>query len=75
MQERQATRHARRVYVGNLPSGVNQDMIGAFFSQALQAVGGTKQTGSPVLNVYINHEKRFSFVEFRTVEEVRKERT
>jgi splicing factor U2AF subunit len=48
---------------------VNQDIISAFFSQALQAVGGTKQTGSPVLNVYINHEKRFSFVEFRTVEE------
>ncbi|QDZ19886.1 large subunit of U2 snRNP auxiliary factor [Chloropicon primus] len=65
----QATRHARRVYVGALPNGLNDQMIGQFFGQALQAVGGTKQPGSPVVNVYFNMEKKFSFVEFRTVEE------
>mmetsp|Transcript_10228 Transcript_10228/g.25941 ORF Transcript_10228/g.25941 Transcript_10228/m.25941 type:complete len:889 (+) Transcript_10228:130-2796(+) len=65
----QATRHARRVYVGNLPHNVSEPLITRFFSNALQAIGGTRQTGDPVVNVYINYEKRFSFVEFRTVEE------
>ncbi len=65
----QNTRHARRVYVGNLPGQINDQMLGGFFGQALQAVGGTIQTGDPVINVYINIEKKFAFVEFRTVEE------
>eukprot|EP00854_Cymbomonas_tetramitiformis_P012917 gene12917-15266_t len=60
----QATRHARRVYVGGLPPLANEQSIAKFFSQALAAVGG-----DAVVNVYINQEKKFAFVEFRTVEE------
>ena len=69
MQDRQTTRHARRVYVGSLADGLNDDMIRKFFGQALLAIGGTRQTGDPVLSVYFNAERKFSFVEFRTVEE------
>ncbi|KAK3285005.1 hypothetical protein CYMTET_7370 [Cymbomonas tetramitiformis] len=66
----QATRHARRVYVGGLPPLANEQSIAKFFSQALAAVGGTSGgTGDAVVNVYINQEKKFAFVEFRTVEE------
>ena len=36
----QATRHARRVYVGGLPPSANEDRISGFFSDALAAVGG-----------------------------------
>jgi hypothetical protein len=36
----QATRHARRVYVGGLPSSANEERISNFFSDALAAVGG-----------------------------------
>jgi splicing factor U2AF subunit len=66
----QATRHARRVYVGGLPPTANEQSIATFFSHALAAVGGnTAGPGNAVVNVYINREKNFSFVEFRTVEE------
>ncbi|KAL5981641.1 hypothetical protein ACLOJK_015704 [Asimina triloba] len=58
----QATRHARRVYVGGLPPASNE--------QAMAAIGGnTAGAGDAVVNVYINHEKKFAFVEMRTVEE------
>lgn len=65
----QATRHARRVYVGGLPPTANEQSISTFMSQALAAVGGTTGSGDCVINVYINAEKKFAFVEFRTVEE------
>ncbi|MEW5298333.1 MAG: hypothetical protein WDW36_001471 [Sanguina aurantia] len=66
----QATRHARRVYVGGLPPTANEQSIATFFSHALSAVGGnTLGPGNAVVNVYINREKNFAFVEFRTVEE------
>lgn len=39
----QATRHARRVYVGGLPPTANEQSIATFMSHALAAVGGTSQ--------------------------------
>jgi hypothetical protein len=36
----QATRHARRVYVGGLPPTANETSVSTFFSHALAAVGG-----------------------------------
>ncbi|GAB4814250.1 hypothetical protein N2152v2_001296 [Parachlorella kessleri] len=66
----QATRHARRIYVGGLPPSAGEQNISIFFSNALAAVGGTTAgPGQCVVNVYINYEKKFAFVEFRTVEE------
>ncbi|XP_024379078.1 splicing factor U2af large subunit B isoform X2 [Physcomitrium patens] len=66
----QATRHARRVYVGGLPPMANEQTIATYFSQVMAAVGGnTAGPGDAVVNVYINQEKKFAFVEMRTVEE------
>ncbi|XP_022845682.1 splicing factor U2af large subunit B-like isoform X2 [Olea europaea var. sylvestris] len=66
----QATRHARRVYVGGLPPLANEQTIAKFFSFIMTAIGGNSAgTGDAVVNVYINHEKKFAFVEMRTVEE------
>lgn len=66
----QATRHARRVYVGGLPPLANEQTISAFFSHVMIVVGGNSAgPGDAVVNVYINHEKKFAFVEMRTVEE------
>ncbi|XP_077241734.1 splicing factor U2af large subunit A-like isoform X2 [Tasmannia lanceolata] len=64
----QATRHARRVYVGGLPPLANEQTIATFFSRVMTAIGGNT-AGDAVVNVYINHEKKFAFVEMRTVEE------
>lgn len=64
------TRHARRVYVGGLSSMANEQSVATFFSQVMEAVGGnTAGPGEAVVNVYINHEKKFAFVEMRSVEE------
>lgn len=66
----QATRHARRVYVGGLPPMANEQTIATFFSSVMSAIGGNSAgPGDAVVNVYINHEKKFAFVEMRTVEE------
>ncbi|XP_008786117.1 splicing factor U2af large subunit B-like isoform X2 [Phoenix dactylifera] len=66
----QATRHARRVYVGGLSATANEQSVGAFFNQVMAAIGGnTAGPGDAVVNVYINHEKMFAFVEMRSVEE------
>jgi splicing factor U2AF subunit len=64
-----ATRHARRLYVGGLPPGTSDAGLGAWFVQCLTAVGGVTGDGSPVLSVYLNSEKRFAFVEFRSIAE------
>ncbi|CAL9071264.1 unnamed protein product [Musa textilis] len=66
----QATRHARRVYVGGLPPMANEQTIATFFSHVMSAIGGNAAgPGDAVVNVYINHEKKFAFVEMRSVEE------
>ncbi|KAB5556885.1 hypothetical protein DKX38_007794 [Salix brachista] len=66
----QATRHARRVYVGGLPPTANEQSVATFYSQVMAAIGGnTAGPGDAVVNVYINHEKKFAFVEMRSVEE------
>ncbi|XP_039000880.1 splicing factor U2af large subunit B-like isoform X2 [Hibiscus syriacus] len=66
----QATRHARRIYVGGLSPTANEQSVATFFSQVMAAIGGnTADPGDAVVNVYINHEKKFAFVEMRSVEE------
>lgn len=67
-----ATRHARRVYVGGLAPDVEDAAVARFFDQAMEATGATRSGGSAagcVVSTYINREKQFAFVEFRTVEE------
>ncbi|XP_073305289.1 splicing factor U2af large subunit B-like isoform X2 [Primulina huaijiensis] len=66
----QATRHARRVYVGGLPPYANEQTVGTFFNHVMSAIGGNAAgPGDAVVNVYINYEKKFAFVEMRSVEE------
>lgn len=65
----QVSRHARRLYVGNLPPDTTDAQIGDFFNRALKASKGVESEGDPVISVYINLEKRFAFIETRTVRE------
>ena len=70
----QQTRHARRLYVGNLPIGVTEQQIHHTFRTAIIKclVPGSgipdPSVEDPILSVYINHERRFSFLEFKSVE-------
>jgi len=67
----QATRHARRVYVGGISVDVEEAALSHFMEKAMEATGATKQPPGVgcVVSVYTNREKLFAFVEFRTVEE------
>jgi splicing factor U2AF subunit len=65
----QQTRHARRLYIGHLPPNVTEQELHVFFRAAIQQAL-VEKTGDedPILSVYINHERRFCFLEFKTVE-------
>ncbi|KAL3647350.1 hypothetical protein CASFOL_008318 [Castilleja foliolosa] len=66
----QATRHARRVCVGGLSPTANEQSVATFFSHVMSAIGGNNAgPGDAVVNVYINPEKKFVFVEMQSVEE------
>jgi len=63
------TRHARRLYIGQLPLEVNEQEVHKFFREAISvATGPASSTEDPILSVYINRERRFAFVEFKTME-------
>eukprot|EP00934_Nitzschia_sp_Nitz4_P007961 Nitzschia sp. Nitz4//scaffold3_size479765//303088//305038//NITZ4_000125-RA/size479765-augustus-gene-1.608-mRNA-1//-1//CDS//3329550833//7951//frame0 len=65
----QQTRHARRLYIGNLPPNVTEQELHVFFRTAIQQALVEQATEEdPILSVYINHERRFCFLEFKTVE-------
>ena len=62
----QASRHARRIYVGGIGNVSEQDIEDFFNSLISKAY--KRVDGGAVLSVYINSVRRFAFVEFRTIE-------
>eukprot|EP01138_Halocafeteria_seosinensis_P006359 gb/GECG01006501.1/.p1 GENE.gb/GECG01006501.1/~~gb/GECG01006501.1/.p1 ORF type:complete len:523 (+),score=73.62 gb/GECG01006501.1/:1-1569(+) len=66
----QQTRHARRLYVGNLPDRVGEEQLRKYFEDVVNKslTEPLPAGGSPVLSVYINKDRRFGFVEFATIE-------
>lgn len=62
-----AVRAAKRVYVGNLPYSVSENEIRQFFNNVMVACQGPdREAGDSVIGVYLNLQKRFAFVEFRS---------
>ncbi|XP_057310882.1 splicing factor U2AF 65 kDa subunit-like [Hydractinia symbiolongicarpus] len=68
-QGAQMTMQARRLYCGNLPFGITEDLMIDFFNAKMRESDIAKQPGNPVLACQINLEKNFAFLEFRSVEE------
>ena len=64
----QQTRHARRLYVGNIPEGLVDHDVHDFFRDAIEKTASEPPQEDPILTVYVNRDRRFCFVEFRTVE-------
>ncbi|KMS93573.1 hypothetical protein BVRB_030110, partial [Beta vulgaris subsp. vulgaris] len=58
----------RRLYAGNLPHTTEHDLM-HFFNVAMRTALVDQPAGDSVVSVYLNMEKRFGFIEFRTVEE------
>lgn len=69
----QQTRHARRLYVGGLGDALEKE-VEEFFSRIVkQSVGqdpnsAASRLPNTVLSVYLNPERKFSFVEFCSIE-------
>jgi len=63
----QQTRHARRLYVGNIPSNVSEDEIHKYFTDVLTRALEKPMEGGPVVSVYLNPDRNFAFVELRSV--------
>lgn len=66
----QLTRHARRLYVGGIPANSSDVHLTNFFNNAInQATAPTLyDDGHPVMQVYMNPDKCFAFIEFHTIE-------
>ena len=68
----QQTRHARRLYIGNLPPMMSDAQIQQVFTDAIRTAlvssDGANNDPNPILNIYMHNERRFCFIEFKTVE-------
>lgn len=63
-------KHAKRAYIGNIPADTDAIDLQCFLNLSMNAAGGCLEDGNPVLNSsFINLDKRFMFVELRSVEE------
>ncbi|KAJ3169575.1 hypothetical protein HDU88_000766 [Geranomyces variabilis] len=62
-------RQARRLYVGNIPFGVQEDGLMQFFNSTMSQLNITSSAGNPCIAVQINQEKNYAFAEFRSPEE------
>ncbi|KAK0415788.1 hypothetical protein QR680_012118 [Steinernema hermaphroditum] len=63
------TCQSRRLYVGNIPFGCNEDAMLDFFNQQMHLCGLAQADGNPVLACQINLDKNFAFIEFRSIDE------
>lgn len=55
--------YSHRLYIGNIPFGITEDLVINFFNEKMQESGLTSAPGYPVLAVQINMDKNFAFVE------------
>uniref|UniRef100_A0A0N4ZXE1 Splicing factor U2AF subunit n=1 Tax=Parastrongyloides trichosuri TaxID=131310 RepID=A0A0N4ZXE1_PARTI len=63
------TCQSRRLYVGNIPFGCNEQTMLEFFNQQMTLCRLSQAPGHPVLACQINLDKNFAFIEFRSIDE------
>jgi len=63
------TRQARRIYVGNIPFGFNEQEMIDFFNQQMHLNGLAQAEGNPILACQVNRDKNFAFLECRSIDE------
>ena len=66
----QQTKHARRLYVGGIAPDTSEDELGSFLEETINksVVCTWDDNRNSILNVYINREKCFAFVEVKSIE-------
>lgn len=63
------SRQARRIYVGNIPFGMTEEMMMDFFNNQMKLAGLSQVDGPPIIACQVNLDKNFAFLEFRSVDE------
>ncbi|KAF9612660.1 hypothetical protein IFM89_003135 [Coptis chinensis] len=61
--QKEVTRHARRVYVGDLPTGADRQKIVFFFCGVISDIGAVTNPDLAVVDIHINREKNFAILE------------
>ncbi|KAJ1799697.1 hypothetical protein LPJ59_001650 [Coemansia sp. RSA 2399] len=64
-----ASKQARRLYVGNIPIGIDEDSIASFFNDMMVRYNIATKDELPVQNIQINVEKNYAFVELRDADQ------
>ncbi|KAH6570451.1 hypothetical protein BASA60_003502 [Batrachochytrium salamandrivorans] len=62
-------RQYKRLYFGNIPTDCTEERILSFASRNYEQLGVSKDPGNAAVNAYINRERNYAFVEFRSPEE------
>ncbi|EGR27170.1 splicing factor u2af large subunit, putative [Ichthyophthirius multifiliis] len=65
-------RHARRLYIGNIPDSINQEYLSEWLYRSLEAAGGLVDSlpnENPIIKCEIDSKGKFAFIEIRTIEE------
>ena len=69
MSMAQTAKIDRKLYVGNLPPGINQQLLLNVMNKAILSLGVIKEPGNPVISSWISTDNHYAFIEFRNAEE------
>ena len=69
MSMAQTAKIDRKLYVGNLPPGITQQLLMNIVNEAMLSLGVIKEPGNPVISTWISTDTHYAFVEFRNSEE------
>jgi splicing factor U2AF subunit len=69
MSMAQTAKIDRKLYVGNLPTGITQRMLIDVVNEAMLSLNEIEEPGNPVVSAWISSDSHYAFVEFRTAEE------
>lgn len=69
MSMAQTAKIDRKLYVGNLPPGITQQLLMNIVNEAMLSLGVIEEPGNPVISTWISTDTHYAFVEFRNAEE------
>lgn len=59
----------RKLYVGNLPPGITQQLLMNIINDAMIRLDVIEEPGNPVISTWISTDGHYAFVEFRNADE------
>jgi len=69
MSKAQTDKIDRKLYIGNIPPGITQQLLLNILNEAILRMNIIKLPGPPILSAWISSDAHYAFVEFRSSEE------